>query len=174
VRAYLWTPAELIRLDLEPLLRREERRLADQDARLLRHVVAPIPAMARRTVELVRHLEHVIDAARELPAHDAGAALALIERWEEQAARMRPAWPWWVYRRAAEHARYRLLPKRIDPLERRSSMPSSMPSAISARVEQLRRSGRLVPLPDPAATPRAAPAPRRSRAGDAPAAPDDR
>jgi hypothetical protein len=169
VRAYLWTPVELIHLDLEPLLRREERRLAEQDARLLRHVVAPIPAMARRTVELIRHLERAIDEARGLPVHDAGAALALIGRWEERARLMRPDWPWWVYRRAAEHACFRLLPKRIDPLERSSRMPS----AIRARVEQLRRAGRLVPMPDQA-SPRAAAATRRSRASDAPAAPEDR
>jgi hypothetical protein len=46
--AYLWTPAELVQLDLAPLLRGEERRLRWQDDRVREGRSGGIPVLVRR------------------------------------------------------------------------------------------------------------------------------
>jgi hypothetical protein len=158
LRAILWTPDDLVRLDLEPLLARERRRLAGQDARLARSR-APLVSQARRTAALVAELELLVAEARLLPAHDAAAAKAWIESLERRAMRAGRRWPGWLAARVAEHAAWRLLPHVVTG----RAGPAGDPE-VRARVAVLRARGMLRLLPGPPEPPR----PRPRQGSDAP------
>jgi hypothetical protein len=139
MRAYLWTPLDLVRLDLEPLLGRERRRLRWHDETLTRWR-CPLPAaVGSRTRALVQHLEALIEEARRLPSHDARAAKVWIASLERRAARLRGRWPAWLFCRVADSAAHRLLPQRVLPLP-----GQRLPGAVGARADQLRRADALV------------------------------
>lgn len=164
MRAYLWTPTDLVCLDLEPRLHTAARRLASLDARLTTSA-ARLGNTTRRARILVDLLTTLIGEARGLPAQDARAAKTWIEQLERRATRLRGRWPGWVYTRCAEHAAYRLLPHPIVP---RPGQP--IPSAIRERVELLRARGHLVLAPEsgrPGGVARRPSVPRRARAGHA-------
>jgi hypothetical protein len=137
--AYLWTPADLVQLDLAPMLLTEERRLARQDDRLCEGRAWGIPSQARRTSELVQRLRLIVQAASVLPAYDAASATRWIGELAQEADGLRRRWPAWVYLRVAEHAAHRLLPYPIRP-----GVDAPLPSGIAQRLAALRRRGELV------------------------------
>jgi hypothetical protein len=137
VYAYLWTPSDMIQLDLAPRLRNERQRLRWQTDHTVRSSV-PIGSMAKRTLRLVEIMEMIVAEVRELQPYDAAQAKRYIALLELRAGRLCRRWPAWAYCAVAEHAAYRLLPLRVR------SLPGSPVSAsVRLRAEELQRTGRL-------------------------------
>jgi hypothetical protein len=137
--AFLWTPQDLIELDLHPWLTRERQRGHGQ---LGRRVWSAAFRLPRRAVQVVELLEALIGEASELPPYDGSAARAWIATLEARSAKLRGRWPAWVYCRTAEYAAHRLLPQRVA-----ARVERPLPCSIAARVAHLESSGRLVLAP---------------------------
>jgi hypothetical protein len=139
VFAYLWTPAELIRLDFVSMLVVGGRRRPRRSLASTRPSAILLPALARQQGRVVDIIEGIIAKARGVEPHNTADARAFIVWLEDRAAKLRGRWPGWVYCRAATCVAHRLLPHRVEP-----SPGQPLPWAIRARAAQLRGSAGLV------------------------------
>lgn len=158
--AFLWTPAELIQLDLQPLLAQERRALARMDDRNARSV-APLFSLARRSAARIDLLELAIGWVRGTPAHDAAAAQALVARLRDRAAVIGRGGPGYILLRVAEAADYRLRPHRIKG----TKGSHRVDWRVRARAAAVCRTGSLVEAPP--ASPGGGPGAARSSSGAA-------
>ena len=139
MRAYLWTPEELVQLDLLPMREREVDGLARLDLRN-QNAVAPLISLAKRNATKIELIDLGIRWARELPAEDEAAAAGLVARLQTFASRGRQAHPTFVLERIAECVWYRL---RLHVIKGTSN-GAPVPGPIRTRAAALRSAGRLV------------------------------
>jgi len=140
MRAILWTPEELIAMDLAPLRDRYQRdlnRLDDRNA----SSAAPLLLLARRWGAAVALLDLHIGWVRELQPHDGEAARALVARVQAQGPAGAPPY---LPEMVAQYAAYRLYPHRLpDPPQLRKRRPGT---ALHRRALELHRAGALITL----------------------------
>jgi hypothetical protein len=140
MRAILWTPEELIAMDLAPLRARYQRdlnRLDDRNA----SSAAPLLLLARRWGAAVALLDMHIGWVRGLQPHDGEAARALVARVQTHGPAGAPPY---LPDMVAQYVAYRLCSHRLpDPPLLRKRRPES---AVLRRALELHRAGALITL----------------------------
>jgi hypothetical protein len=137
--AYLWTPEELIQLDLRPLLEAEDRARAALEKRN-RDSAAPFLKRVQRRIGAASVIAQTIEWVREIPPHDHQAAEQLELRLYKEAASAGHQFPGFIYRSLAESVHYRLRPHRIVS----SGQDRPVEQRIRRRAAELRAAGQLV------------------------------
>lgn len=138
---FLWTPEDLIALDLEPMLARAREAAAALETA---PDAAATPRQRLSAREIVRVLGVAIEMARETTPYSETAARELARRLRQRASLLPREAGGFVLCRAADAAELRLMPHLMDGELGSPVVPTEVRLAMHRRFHQLRARGELV------------------------------